>query len=253
MFKVVLSCGNTTFAQIRKGKREFFLHLWNGMQPELMTVTKPPRLHTGISMHVVCTPSKANINVIIGKQNPIACKNELFKNFSAEGRHQIVDWTKSISFICKCSSKGVCKNPPFRKHVYVNVTQQMLRVTLQHKFDESSGRHKDYKPKSIMSWDEQRHSGIQHYSARRALFVHESRARVSWSSEPHKYALRTYFWGMKRLRVFLVHPGWDTLCCVNWRVKHWDKFPHSPILHYACGSMCVVLCFATKKQKKNSA
>ena len=25
------------------------------------------------------------------------------------------------------------------------------------------------------------------------------------------------------------------------------KFPHSPILHYACGSMCVVLCFATKK------
>ena len=28
------------------------------------------------------------------------------------------------------------------------------------------------------------------------------------------------------------------------------KFPHSPILHYACGSMCVVLCFATKKQQK---
>ena len=29
-----------------------------------------------------------------------------------------------------------------------------------------------------------------------------------------------------------------------------DKFPHSPILHYACGSMLVVLCFATKKQQK---
>ena len=28
------------------------------------------------------------------------------------------------------------------------------------------------------------------------------------------------------------------------------KFPHSPILHYACGSMGVVLCFATKKQQK---
>ena len=28
------------------------------------------------------------------------------------------------------------------------------------------------------------------------------------------------------------------------------KFPHSPILHYACGSMYVVLCFATKKQQK---
>ena len=28
------------------------------------------------------------------------------------------------------------------------------------------------------------------------------------------------------------------------------KFPHSPILQYACGSMYVVLCFATKKQQK---
>ena len=28
------------------------------------------------------------------------------------------------------------------------------------------------------------------------------------------------------------------------------KFPHSPILHYACGSMYVVLCFTTKKQQK---
>ena len=28
------------------------------------------------------------------------------------------------------------------------------------------------------------------------------------------------------------------------------KFPHSPILYYPCGSMCVVLCFATKKQQK---
>ena len=28
------------------------------------------------------------------------------------------------------------------------------------------------------------------------------------------------------------------------------KFPCSPILHYVCGSMCVVLCFATKKQQK---
>ena len=28
------------------------------------------------------------------------------------------------------------------------------------------------------------------------------------------------------------------------------KFPHSPILHYACGSMYVVLCFITKKQQK---
>ena len=28
------------------------------------------------------------------------------------------------------------------------------------------------------------------------------------------------------------------------------KFPHSPILHYACGLMYVVLCFATKKQQK---
>ena len=28
------------------------------------------------------------------------------------------------------------------------------------------------------------------------------------------------------------------------------KFPHSAILHYTCGSMCVVLCFATKKQQK---
>ena len=28
------------------------------------------------------------------------------------------------------------------------------------------------------------------------------------------------------------------------------KFLHSSILHYACGSMCVVLCFATKKQQK---
>ena len=30
------------------------------------------------------------------------------------------------------------------------------------------------------------------------------------------------------------------------------KFPHSPILHYASGSMCVVLCFATKKQQKTA-
>ena len=28
------------------------------------------------------------------------------------------------------------------------------------------------------------------------------------------------------------------------------KFPHSPILHYACGSMYVVRCFTTKKQQK---
>ena len=28
------------------------------------------------------------------------------------------------------------------------------------------------------------------------------------------------------------------------------KFPHRPILHYACGSMYVVLCFPTKKQQK---
>ena len=27
------------------------------------------------------------------------------------------------------------------------------------------------------------------------------------------------------------------------------KFPYNPILHYASGSMCVVLCFATKKQQ----
>ena len=32
--------------------------------------------------------------------------------------------------------------------------------------------------------------------------------------------------------------------------KDWAKFPHSPILHYACGSIYVVLCFATKKQQK---
>ena len=28
------------------------------------------------------------------------------------------------------------------------------------------------------------------------------------------------------------------------------KFPHNPILHYACGLMYVVVCFATKKQQK---
>ena len=33
-------------------------------------------------------------------------------------------------------------------------------------------------------------------------------------------------------------------------LKPGAKFPHSPILHYACGSMYVVLCFATKKQQK---
>ena len=32
--------------------------------------------------------------------------------------------------------------------------------------------------------------------------------------------------------------------------KNWAKFPHSPILHYACGSMYAVLCFTTKKQQK---
>ena len=33
--------------------------------------------------------------------------------------------------------------------------------------------------------------------------------------------------------------------------KRGGKFPHSPILHYACGSMYVVHCFATKKQKSS--
>ena len=28
------------------------------------------------------------------------------------------------------------------------------------------------------------------------------------------------------------------------------KFPHSPILHYACGSVYIVLYFSTKKQQK---
>ena len=28
------------------------------------------------------------------------------------------------------------------------------------------------------------------------------------------------------------------------------KFPHSPILHYACGSMYVVPCLSTRKQQK---
>ena len=29
------------------------------------------------------------------------------------------------------------------------------------------------------------------------------------------------------------------------------KFPHSPILHYACGSMYVNLCLSTRKQQKH--
>ena len=32
--------------------------------------------------------------------------------------------------------------------------------------------------------------------------------------------------------------------------KEVEKFPHSPILHCACGSMHAVFCFATKKQQK---
>ena len=51
--------------------------------------------------------------------------------------------------------------------------------------------------------------------------------------------------------------GSDFFCnslLVAWSLKKLEetsaKFPHSPILHNACGSMCVVLCFATKQQQK---
>ena len=36
----------------------------------------------------------------------------------------------------------------------------------------------------------------------------------------------------------------------NRQMRMSAKFPPSPILHYACGSRYVVLCFATKKQQK---
>ena len=42
-------------------------------------------------------------------------------------------------------------------------------------------------------------------------------------------------------------PGWVS---ISPQQTNRVKFPHSPILHYACGSMCVVLCFTTNKQKQ---
>ena len=38
---------------------------------------------------------------------------------------------------------------------------------------------------------------------------------------------------------------------LKYRLSNLAIFPHSPILHNACASMCVVLCFATKKQQKH--
>ena len=57
------------------------------------------------------------------------------------------------------------------------------------------------------------------------------------------------------VRVYAVipRPQMDKVCLPNLSVgpkKCWAKFPHSPILHYACGPMYVVLCFTTKKQQK---
>ena len=34
------------------------------------------------------------------------------------------------------------------------------------------------------------------------------------------------------------------------KVEPWAKLLHSPILYHTCGSMCLVLCFDTKKEQK---
>ena len=39
-------------------------------------------------------------------------------------------------------------------------------------------------------------------------------------------------------------------CCYVVLERYSSSFPYSPIFHYACGSMYVVVCLATRKQQK---